>query len=367
MRRGLCAAVVSAFLVMPCLNAVADDVAQPEEGALAVYLRAERLIKISAPAATSMESPNFPPYPEEWMRAAQDAWIANAEGRALSHQARSIEEAKWPEGNNFTYLNPLRNLANDLGDACLYESVRHHPANAVEIARDEMHLAELLQKSPGKSIVHTLVGAGIDSLVANRLMVITSNVALSKDDGNTAELRVRTARELIKELLDQRDAKEQVNELVGPDGSDKDPAVDVKRILENLNRSHGERIFAAMSLACHLYEFEKGSWPEKLGQLTPDYLPRVPFDPWGDGKQTYEYVLIKGGLPDGSDRPLVYSRCRSKDGLFYRIDEAQFGFYQGDGSALPAKDQKQGGQFRDVTLWQPQPLAAGTPTTKTLP
>ena len=62
---------------------------------------------------------------------------------------------------------------------------------------------------------------------------------------------------------------------------------------------------------------------------------------------------MEHGLPDGSDRPLVYSRAESKDGLFFRIDAPQYGWYSGDGSFRPANQQKRGGQFRDVTRWAP--------------
>jgi hypothetical protein len=99
----------------------------------------------------------------------------------------------------------------------------------------------------------------------------------------------------------------------------------------------------------------------------PNYNAKVPLDPWGDGKQTLGYVLIKGGLPDGKDRPLVFDRCHSRDAMFYRIDEPQYGFYVDDGSGLPLNQRKQGGQFRDVTLWQPRNIPKGQPTVTPLP
>ena len=64
--------------------------------------------------------------------------------------------------------------------------------------------------------------------------------------------------------------------------------------------------------------------------------------------------------------PLVYSRCESKDGPAYRVDEPQFGFYSNDGTDRPRSEQKRTGQFRDVTLWQPKPLPAGAPPTMPL-
>jgi hypothetical protein len=78
--------------------------------------------------------------------------------------------------------------------------------------------------------------------------------------------------------------------------------------------------------------------------LTPKYLPKIPVDPWGDGKQTLGYVVIKGGLPDGADRPLVFSRCNSSDGLFFRADRPAYSFYN-------VHKGKEGGEFRDVARW----------------
>jgi hypothetical protein len=102
-----------------------------------------------------------------------------------------------------------------------------------------------------------------------------------------------------------------------------------------------------------------------LNDLT-SYLPEIPIDPFGDGKQTIGYALIKRGLPDGSDRPLVYSRGHMKDGLFFRTDAPAYGYYIGDGSHKPARNQKEGGQFRDVASWAPEAGTHPAPTTRPL-
>ncbi len=122
---------------------------------------------------------------------------------------------------------------------------------------------------------------------------------------------------------------------------------------------------AAMSLACHLYRFDNGHWPGSLDDLSA-YLPEMPIDPFGDGKQTLGYALIKRGLPNGSDRPLVYSRGDMKDGLFFRTDVPAYSFYFGDGSNKPSRNQKQGGQFRDVASWAPEAGTHPAPTTRPL-
>jgi len=82
-------------------------------------------------------------------------------------------------------------------------------------------------------------------------------------------------------------------------------------------------------------------------------------------KQPLGYVLIPGGLPNGSDRPLVYSRCDMTDGLFFRRDEPEYAYYSSDGSRNSQKNMKHGGQFYDVARWQP-PNRPG-PTTQALP
>ncbi len=141
----------------------------------------------------------------------------------------------------------------------------------------------------------------------------------------------------------------------------------IARVAETFNRSNAERTMAAMSLACHLFCADRDRWPTSLDELLATYLPEAPPDPWGDGIQTFAYVLIKGGLPDGSDRPLVYCRCWSPDGLFFRIDAPQYGRYSQDGSTKPSIDMKHGGQFRDVAQWVPAPGHREGPTTRPLP
>jgi hypothetical protein len=152
-----------------------------------------------------------------------------------------------------------------------------------------------------------------------------------------------------------------------PPGTIKDPIFQktFDRILETVNRCQTERDLVAMSLAAHVYQYKHGTWPANLDELKTE-LPRVPIDPWGDGKQTLGYALIKGGLPDDSDRPLVYSRCGMKDGLFFRTDEPEYSFYNSDGLNRTAGQRKQGGQFRDVAGWVPAEGKTNAPTTRPL-
>jgi hypothetical protein len=211
-----------------------------------------------------------------------------------------------------------------------------------------------------------LVSIGVDALARDKLMTVTTTIRLSDDPADTKAVQTVEARRLIKQLLDDPNSLAAVNKMLEAKPDPNAPAaepVDAGRAKEQANRSVTECALAAMALACHVFHHEKGRWPATLQELATQ-LPRVPADPWGDGKQTLGYLLVKGDKPDEPDRPLVYSRCESQDGLFYRADQPQISFYAftdiGEGR------RRRGGQFRDVTLWQPQTGLEGVvgPTTR---
>jgi hypothetical protein len=264
-------------------------------------------------------------------------------------------------------------LANELGDAALYEHQQGHDAEAVDSLRDILHMSDLVDANPNMALVNNLVGAGSTALAMHRLMIISSNVALASDGQQTDALPVVSAKKLIAALLNQPDAETRMGQILKLEGV---PTPDLAAVLtepaftrptETFRRVNAARTFAAMSLASHVFYFEQKRWPnsaEELASMLPGGLPK---DPWGDGKQTFGYVLIKGGLPDGSDRPLVYNRDNSGDGLFFRVDEPEYGYYMGDGSTLPWELQKRGGWFNDVASWVPAAKVPGAPTTRPLP
>jgi hypothetical protein len=298
-------------------------------------------------------------------------YAANAEARAMAHQARSIDNANWPifvPGHvNVYYLNDCRNLSNDLADAALYEHLQGNDAAAIETLRDQMHLADMLEIQTNQTLVRFLVGIGIRAEIYDRLKVITSGVALTKDPADTKKLQTSVARELITQLVNTQDTQADLENAMRAEGANMRSMTkpNIDRLIETTNRVNAERGLTAMSLACHLYRFDTGHWPESLDDLSA-YLPQIPIDPFGDGKQTLGYALIKRGLPDGQDRPLVYSRWQVKDGLFFRTDIPAYSFYIGDGSHRPANKQKQGGQFRDVVSWAPEAGTNPAPTTRPL-
>jgi hypothetical protein len=89
-----------------------------------------------------------------------------------------------------------------------------------------------------------------------------------------------------------------------------DPSYD--RYLETAFRVLGERRMAAVALAANLFRADHHRWPNTLDELVPAYLPSVPLDPFAEGKPI-GYVLQRGTLPGGGDRPLLFVRNAVRD------------------------------------------------------
>jgi len=299
---------------------------QASDEAAKLYQQAAKILSdddrrnIMSPASSPLVCPEYPPMAEEWVRMEKQDYEAHGQVRALVHQAAMLDRATWqpfpPRNMN---LNQCKNVANEIGDAALYQSVilKDQPA-AFETAGDLLPLADHLKNAPGENLIRLLVAEGIEALDTERLMVMISGATITEDAGNTHDLPLATATQWIARLLDHPDAQAEFDQAMKgePAGAATNPMLkpSLARIVETIHRVQSERDMAAMSLAAHVYQHKHGRWPETLEELKTE-LPRLPLDPWGDGKQTLGYALIRGGLPDGLDRPLVYSRCGMKDGL----------------------------------------------------
>ncbi|HZL36684.1 MAG TPA: hypothetical protein VFC78_15295 [Tepidisphaeraceae bacterium] len=315
---------------------------------------------ISSPASSTLSYQGFPPFPAEWHGLEKESFAYNAPALALTRKAMAMNAARWPTTDGARYLNACRGIANEIADAALYQHLQGDDAEAIEYVRDELHLADLLNSGPTDPVIEYLVAAGVRASALNRLEVITTQVAITSDAGDHNRLQADAAKALVRRLFTNDDPAARLQKLLGHKNEAELKPEQKEAFRTHLRRVQMERNLAAMSLACHLFRFEKSRWPASLDDLKA-YLPAAPVDAWGP----MGYVLVKGGLPDGADRPLVYSRCNSKDGLFYRVDSPQYGFYPGDGSGRHADQQKEGGQFRDVALWAP-PAAKPEPTTRPL-
>jgi hypothetical protein len=357
---------------------------QPADDAAVIYSQAAKIVgddsdlrNVMSPGSSALDFRGYPPMSDEWIKMEKLDYDRHGEVRDLVHRAALLTYAAWPTIDRQKiepktgYLRQSRWLANDIGDAALYESVilKNQPA-AFQSAGDVMHLADLLENQSGEILVRLLVAAGIESLDMHQLMVMVSGARITEDAGNTHDLPLATARDWITRLQDYPDAQVELDRAIKgkPAGTSINPISkqSAGRVIEIIRRLEVEKDMASMSLAAHVYQYKHGRWPGNLAELESE-LPRVLLDPWGDGKQVLGYVLIKGGLPDGTDRPMVYTRFRSKDGLFFRTDEPQYSIYNADGSDVTTPWQKQEGQFRDVARWAPPEAKESHATTEALP
>lgn len=112
-----------------------------------------------------------------------------------------------------------------------------------------------------------------------------------------------------------------------------------------------ERRMTAVSLAAQLYRFDHGRWPERLEELVPEYLAAVPLDPFQTDGRTVGYRLIKGVLPGGGDRPVVFTE--TIDAVDQGpTNEANYSWHQAQriaGSSRPWNVR----QYRDLSRFEP--------------
>lgn len=120
------------------------------------------------------------------------------------------------------------------------------------------------------------------------------------------------------------------------------------RAFEQDMRVRAERRMTAVSLAAQLYRHDHGRWPASLVELTPDYLPAVPSDPFTPDEKPLGYVVLRGALPDGGDRPLVYHTADGTD---------HFALYGTPPPSEPTYGWRPSvmDQFRDLSRWRPLP------------
>jgi hypothetical protein len=368
------ALIVITGLIAGGVGAVRGAAATEPSGSTADFYRSiNQMLTVDCPASSDLTYPSYPPFGVEWDQMEASAWKADQPALQRLHEGRSIQRASWPDlrmdltrhgGDN--YLNPLRAIANHIGDAALYQHLQGDDAGAIDTAKDLFVMSDLLEQKPWDSQARVLVAAGIRALGDYRLMIIASDVHLTDEPADRRSLQAKAARAFIDGLLTQNDPAVVWDATTRSGHWDilRTRAGDRQGAIETFNRVNTEQTFAAMSLASHLFFMDHGRWPNSIDELVPAYLPHQSIDPWGDGHQMLGYVLVKGGLPDGSDRPMVYSRCGSQDGLFYRVDRPEYGFYSVHPSDPSPALRLHGGQFRDVTAWLPAAGLVAQPTTR---
>jgi hypothetical protein len=344
-------------VLFPALAAAAADDAWPLYKRASEQITAGDLIGKSSPSASDLLYYGYPPYSPEWERMAKAAYEHNAGALAEVRRATAINTAAWPvekvDGRlSLAYLNSLRNVSNQVGDAALYEYVRGDHAAAVTRVGDLLHMADLLDAPPNRLAIQMLVAVGLRSLALDRLQTISAGVRLiDRPAPGDKAVPVADVEALIKRLftnnvnfdpeIDLLVANEQA---IDPQVLAKGLAVDKFKV--QLQRNQTERNLAAMALACRLFHHRNNRWPASLDELST-LLPAPPVDALGP----MGYVLVKGDLPNAGDRPLVYSRAGVPAGgkPAYPTTEPQYGYYV-NLSAAPV-NRTAPGQFRDVTTW----------------
>jgi hypothetical protein len=239
------------------------------DDAAAIYLSAAKVVRnddkknIMAPAASNMIYPAYPPMPDAWVQMEKQDYDLHAQVRAMVHQAALLTHADWPPRhqavqNGISFLNECCNLANEIADAALYQSLilRDQPA-AFEAAGDLMHLTDLLKSQSGENLVRLLVAEGIVALDANRLMVIVSGATVTADARDTHDLQLSTAKDWITRLLDHPDAQAELDQAMKGESEESanNPSLQptLHRVLETIRRIQSEEDMTAMSLAAHIY------------------------------------------------------------------------------------------------------------------
>src|SRR5207302_10023030 len=214
--------------------------------------------------------------------------------------------------------------------------------------------AGLLDESSDELIVEAYVAIGIRASAFLRLQVFGTELHLTREPPPKEDagqlVPVETIRSFIKQFFTLDDPTLRTKELIEHEKTLNDRyEIDdesLERLNKNLRRDQMERNLTAMSLACQIIRFDKGHWPASLDELVTE-LPAPPADAWGK----MGYALLRNARPDGSHRPVVYSRYGSDEGptLAYPTGGPQFGYYNSglfNNADIPIP-----GQFRDVSLW----------------
>jgi hypothetical protein len=128
--------------------------------------------------------------------------------------------------------------------------------------------------------------------------------------------------------------------------------IDLARGIEQFHRGSAERRMTAVIVAARLYRQDHGRWPEDAAALVPKYLDAIPADPFREDGGPIGYVLKRGALPDGGDRPLVYSETGEIGGGDVIDTEPMYG-WQVDRNRAPGTPFREIRQYRDVSLWMP--------------
>lgn len=285
------------------------------------------------------------------------------------HRLQIPLSSSWTNGTLFGPWTQMRELARFLQMTALAEIRRGNVAAAAKLVRDMRVPADAAERS-APSLAGGMIAIAIQSLSAETAMLIAQHLTAEQRRSTDAELRA-----VIGDLLDGSDRDERVrirfegertvmletirSMLVPQANSFTRPFIKATTIelMENVDLAReahlahnwpaakailpnsppqqvhqmltsmllpsfaaaAERDFrllahrraAAVLLALRMYELDHGQLPQRLDQLVPDYLPKVPEDPFTanglalayvrDGERPRVYSVGADGVDDGGD------------------------------------------------------------------
>lgn len=161
---------------------------------------------VYSPANSDEDFPDYPPYPTQWHTLAQKAINANPEAFRLIRNARAYPQVDWKPN----LVRPLRadynrtltggrSLANLLSDTAITRHLEGNDAEALELIRDVLGMADAVYQGP--ALVDYLVAMGFQALAIHRVQVIAPGIRFQ--DAQPAATR-QQVRELIVPLLDDQ-------------------------------------------------------------------------------------------------------------------------------------------------------------------
>jgi hypothetical protein len=176
------------------------------------------------PSSSNLRYNDYPPFPAEWYRLADAAVVANTKTLELARQARKFDRFDWGFVNTPAYskndpaltyigfvsiLNPLRALANLLGDAALDAHLHGDDADAIERIAEGLYLAKIINSGGG--IIANLSGIAVDDLITEKLEAIAGRLQIegavqlpSAPTGkNIRRVRRSAVQAVIRQLLDR--------------------------------------------------------------------------------------------------------------------------------------------------------------------
>jgi len=322
--------------------------------AVAVLIPAYRvLLPAKSPSAVTLPSPNG--YDELVQAAKSINWSAipsrdddaasiaasrtfvhdNADSLTLVREALA-KPSRVPIVDNAPYDIPtpydisiLRDLSRSLRiEARLAEAERRH-ADAVDIYLDIVRVGDTASR--GGLLFHEFVGIALESIGLHGIEPLVAQ--LNGADLATLSRKLQesdAAQQSIEQIFERADAFGSANYdwvyrlLMALDHPLVAPAYGAATTARHRSEAHLRLILAEAAL--RQYVLQNGALPESLAALVPEYLSKVPQDPFGDGPLVYRttddgYVLYSvgsNGIDDGGQRTsFVAATVEGKGDLFF--------------------------------------------------